>query len=456
MAVSFREIDAFYDHMTRCIIPGPRSLSYFAFVLLLPGALLIPPSILSHRQLASVFLPMIIACEFHAWQTSAALDVISTTVLQWSFVLLVCYDPRRDFRRVYWEKAPSKGSEGAGEFRVRKEQVYPDRKFVERLWWVLTLVISIRLTGWKIRDPSHDRKQSILPNVSRIAFLRHAFGTVLLSYVLLDISGYYTHQDPYFTTSATDVDAALPTDALQGPAAVVQQTLSYLPPRLVRSTIIASQLYSLIAGGFYPVTFPVVTLNVLGVIPDEWSPHTWPSFFGAFLAVRRRGLRGLWGSWWHQMNRQIDATPGNLLADRTGLVEGSMSRGMVVATVAFGLSGWMHMGMIPPSPKSRLMTPSEMRLSVAAFFWIQPLGFAIEDLVTTALYRTISNIKMSVVADVVVLLWVACWLSWTLPMLTAPFRELGYWTIYPVPFSVLNGLAGSGWSTWSRSTFGSL
>ena len=455
MAVSFREIDAFYDHMTTCIIPGPRSLSYFAFALLLPGALLIPPSVLSHRQLASIFLPLIIACELHAWQASAALDVISTTVLQWSFVLLVCYDPRRDFRRVHWEKALSEGSEGAGDLMVRKEEVYPDRNFVKRLWWVLTLVISIRLTGWKIGNLSHDRKQSILPNASRTSFLRHALGLFLLSYVLLDISGYYSHQDPYFTTSTMDVDAALPINALQGPGAVVQRTLSYLPPRLVRSTIIASQIYGFIAGGFYPVTFPIVALNVLGVIPDEWSPHTWPRFFGAFSVVRRRGLRGLWGSWWHQMNRQIDATPGKLLADHTGLVEGSMSRSMVVTTVAFGLSGWMHMGMIPPSPNSRLMTPSEMRLSVAAFFWIQPLGFAFEDLMT-ALYRRISHIKMSAVADVVVLLWVACWLSWTLPMLTAPFRELGYWTIYPVPFSFLNGLAGSGWSTWSRSTVGGL
>ncbi len=148
------------------------------------------------------------------------------------------------------------------------------------------------------------------------------------------------------------------------------------------------------------------------------------------------------------MNRQINATPGRVLADHVGFKDDSIPRKMIITTIAFGFSGWMHMGMIPPDPISTNMTPHQMRWNVAAFFWIQPIGFVVEFLVTTVIKQTAPGLMSPALSSFVVLVWVSAWLCFTLPLLTAPFRELGYWTVYPVPFSVLSGVAGNGWSTW--------
>ena len=450
LASSWSRFCAFYNHLTLHIIPGPRSLSYFTFILLLPGALLIPPTTLSRRQLGFIFLPIIVASEIHAWRMSGVLDVISTTVLQWSLVLLTCYDPRRDFTRVWWEEASVLNSDEKPEKAelVVREMAYPET-LVERIPWVLTLLVSIRLTGWRTGDSFHDQRQPNPRNLTRVAFLRHALSISVLNYFLVDISAFYARRDPYFTTSGMSVDATFHRTVLPpGIGGILLGLLRRLPPRLVRSSVLAAHIYGLVAGGFYPVTFPVLGLNALGIVPDEWSPHTWPMFFGSFSAVQAKGLRGLWGSWWHQMNRQIDATPGRFLADNMGLSTRSVLHRMVVLMVAFGFSGWMHMGMVPPKPLSTRVTPHEMRLNVAVFFWAQPLGFAVEYAATTILERSFSRGTRWPIAKLVVLTWVSAWLCLTLPLLTIPFRELGYWTVYPIPFSVLNGLIGAGWRTW--------
>ena len=452
LASTWSSLCTFYNHLTLHIIPGPRSLSYFIFILLLPCALLIPPTVLSHRQLGFTFLPLIVACEIHAWQASGVLDVISTTVLQWSLVLLICYDPRRDFKRVWWEetKVPNGGQETQKTSLVVREKAYP-KNFSERIPWVLTLLVSIRLVGWRTGDSFHDKRQPTPRGVTKIAFLRHALGISVLNYILVDISAYYARTDPYFTTSETKVDAPFSNmTTAPGVAGIIFDLIRQLPPRLVRSSILAAHIYGLVAGGFYPATFPVLGLNALGIVPDEWSPHTWPMFFGSFSAVQARGLRGLWGSWWHQMNRQIDATPGRVLADNMGVGKGSLSRKMIVTVVAFGFSGWMHMGMIPPKPLVTKVTPQEMRSNVAAFFWVQPVGFAVEVVVTMALDKIAPKAKHWPVSSLVVLVWVSAWLCLTLPLLTVPFRELGYWTVYPIPFSIVSRLAGDGYWTWQR------
>ncbi len=434
----------FYDHLTRRIVPGPRSSSYFIPFLLLPVALLIPPSVMSHRQIYVVFLPLIYACQIHAWLQIGGLEVISLTLTLWSFVLLVLRDPRRTHRRIRLIAQSGTGKDVGKGRDAFMEEGYPE-SLAKRIPWVLTLLVSIRLAGWKIGDPSHDKTQPA-PRLTRVAFSKHALIIIVQAFAILDATSCYVLTDPYFVTPGMGVDEPFPPPSTNLPTLL--GTLRILPPRLLRSTVLAGQVYAMVTSMFYLPTIPVVGLNAIGVLPGEWSPHTWPVLFGSFSAVGERGLRGLWGSWWHHFNRHITSTPGRELAQVMGIPTTS-SLGYVFLTVsAFSLSGVIHMGMIPPEPAPSLTSVNMMRLYLAAFFWAQIPAFQIELIVSKLVATSVPSVSRFPTTRILVLLWVAGWLSLTLPLLSVPFREIGYWRHFPLPVSLFRGLAGKRWLTW--------
>ncbi len=439
---SLSELASFYEHLTHHIVPGPNSYSYFVPFLLLPAALLIPPSVLSRRQLAFLFLPAIYACQIHSWY-AGSIDVISLDLALWSFVLLGCRDPRRTHRRI-WVSGSSASGDGKRSGEDVVEEAYPE-ELARRIPWVFTLLVSLRLTGWKIGEPSHDRTQPPA-RLSRSAFVRHAVNTVVQSYLILDAAAFYARTDPYFITAGMEVDNPYPPPSAEMATWLV--IVRQLPPRLVRSSVLAGQSYAMVTGMFYIPMIPVVGLNAVGLLPHEWSPHTWPLPFGPFSAVPKRGLRGLWGQWWHGINRQLTAPPGRWLAQEVDIPTKSVAGYALLTISAFFFSGVMHMGLIPPEPHSSLYSASWMRLHVAGFFWSQIPAFGIEVAVSTLVARFIPQALDWPVTRALVTIWTAAWLCLTLPLLTVPFRELWYWHHYPVPASLLQGLSGKGWWTW--------
>lgn len=442
---SLTELAGFYEYLTRHVVPGPNSYSYFVPFLLLPAALLTPPSVLSRHQLAFLFLPAIFACQIHSWYT-AGIDVISMDLTLWSFVLLACRDPRRTHRRV-WIAASSvsvRGKSPGGEVEDVVEEAYPET-LAKRIPWVCTLLVSLRLTGWKIGEPSHDKTQPPA-RLSRSAFLKLAVSIVIRSYLILDATTFYARTDPYFTTSGMEVDHRFPAPSAETATWLV--ILRLLPPRLVRSSVLAGQIYAMVTGMFYIPMIPMVGLNAAGVVPYEWSPHTWPLPFGPFSAVSEMGLRGLWGKWWHGMNRQITAPPGRSLAQALGVPTRSTPGFALLTISAFFFSGVMHMGLIPPEPQTSLVSARWMRLHVAGFFWTQIPAFGFEIAVSKLVARLIPQALDWSVTRASVIAWTVAWLCLTLPLLTVPFRELWYWHHYPVPVSLLQGLSGKDWWTW--------
>ena len=450
----WQQFNTLYYNLTHHIVPGPNAFSYAVPCILLPTALLIPPTTLSHHQLASFFFPVICSWQIHAW-LAGGIDVIGVNLLLWSFVLLVLRDPRRTHRRIWVSRrgaaqgesedsgkilVASEGSEG----EVVREEPYPE-DLRRRVSWILTLLVSLRLTGWEIGETSHNRTQPP-PTLSRVDFLRIAGPMVFYDYLIMDFTSSYTQIDPYFNTSNLSVDTPIPVFAECSPFLLVM--LRLLPPRLVRSSVLAAQAYAMVTFMFFLPTIPAIGLNAIEILPDEWSPHTWPVFFGQFSNVWKRGLRGLWGSWWHSMNRQITATPGHELAVAIGLPAKSSLAFAMLTVSAFFFSGVIHMGLIPPEPKSELMTANMMRLIVGAFFWLQVPAFAVEIAVAKMTAAFIPTARVWRLTRLLVLMWVACWMCLTLPLLALPFREIGYWHYYAVPVSLLRGVAGKGWITW--------
>lgn len=438
-----------YHDLVTHIVAGPISLSYFIPFVLLPTALCIPPSILSRGQVTSLFLPVIIAFQLHAWYAMGGLDVISVNLTVWSFVLLVCYDPRSTFSRLLlyrqYSVAPEKARTPLNRSRLFYVQERYPASLSDRIPWVLTLLVSLRLSNWKIGEPSHDRRQPVRP-ITRMEFCVYASFLALQSFLILDVTSTWARHDPYFHTSGMSIDD--PWQLSTTDNSKYSSLVRRLPPRVSRTLVLAGQAYACITqGGSLPV-IPIVGLNAIGLWPDEWSPHTWPIFFGPFSAVGRRGLRGLWGTWWHQTNRYL-STPGRSLAQASGIPTGSTLGYMMQVVSAFSLSGVMHTGLIPPRPRATAMTAMEMRFLVASFFWIQTLGIAIELCILKATRRIHVQISSSALGRCCTLVWVMLWLSYTLPLLAIPFKELGYWRYPLVPISMINWLSGRGWWVWS-------
>ncbi|MCJ1394296.1 hypothetical protein MMC18_007174 [Xylographa bjoerkii] len=360
--MSFPFYDA-YQHLITHIVPGPNSISYFIPLLLLPIALIIPPSVLSRSQLSLIFLPPIHACFLHSCLFGGGLDVISADVVVWSTVLIALQDVRGTYKRIHAVESQRKEPTPSPEAAAPSTQ---DHKTLQRssdelptwqesyptiLWprvrWILALLPSIRLSGWKIGDPAHDSTQPPTP-LTRRAYLRHAVLIAITSFLLLDTAAYIVRHDPYFTDRSISISSPYPssfsTPNKPNTFPLPLTPFHILPPRILRPLVIATHIYALITLGGAVATTPLLLL------PTPFSPHLYPMFFGPFSSVLDRGLRGLWGTWWHQTMRYPTSMPGRALAQYLDLPPGGRGDYALRTISAFGLSGWIHGGLVPPEP----------------------------------------------------------------------------------------------------------
>ena len=446
-----------YNFLTLHLVPGPRSVSYGAPWILVLAALLVPPEILSHRQLYLCFLPPIYASIFHACLAMGVMDVLSVQMTLWSTVLLALCDPRRDFRRVRTgsSKSNSIRKKGFPDLRSLKDQApeaapkstweepYP-QDFIQRIYWVSALLVSPRFSNWKTGELSHDRKQPA-PGMTRRAYLKQVLTIIIPSLLLLDAGSFYTAIDPYFSQRIS-IDQALPDLSTKIP---VWAALRVLPPRLVRTVALAARIYGQLSAAFLIPAVPILGLNALGLVSDEWSPHTWHMLFGSFSTMLNHGLRGFWGAWWHQISRETASRPGRALACSLGIPSSTMMGYAILIFSAFLFSGIQHAGLIPSQPLHSTMSVPSLKLHIAGFFWAQIPAFAVEITVSTLTRQYFPDFRGTFMARLLTSGWILVWMCLTFPLLAIPLREMGFLTFYPIPVSLCQWLAGNGWSTWS-------
>lgn len=434
-----------FDYVATHIIPLPNNPSYFLAVLLLPTALLIPPSVLSHRTLCALFLPLIYALQLHACFKMGCVDVVMTDLALWSFHLLAFRDPRQDFKRVglkeysHSVKQDSKKLKKATEVEIW-EQGYP-ADAAPRISWVLSLLLAFRFTNWKIGNATHDREQPYR-GISRLEYIKKASIQILQSLILMDLAATYIQTDPYFFKNI-NITTPFPPSTSSTPTALA--ILRHLPPWVVRMSALGAQICSAVNIMFI---LPALIGTAVNVLPDHWSPHTWPLMFGPFSVIIENGLRGLWGSFWHQMTRHMASVPGRAFNELVGISTSSTIGYVSLVTSAFLFTGILHTGLVPLQPLKPDFSANEMRLYMASFFWVQVIGICIE-LLGARIFRSVSMKLPSIVRGAMVLIWTAGWLGFTLPLLAIPFRGLGYWDSYPVPVSPTQGIWGQGWFPWS-------
>lgn len=458
-----------YTYLVRHIVPGPQSVTWFIPLLALPVALLIPRTVLSRWQSICTFMPIITLSVLHAWYAMGTVDVITSNALLWSAFLLAIRDPWRDFRWV--EDIPgdkstniastingNDGDESDDAVEVSpdptqsllptkpataedvKEVPYPST-LSQRLPWVGLLIVSIRLFGWRIGYPSHDRRQPTPSSFSsRSQFLLVSVTASIAAYLTLDVTHAYIQRDEYFTNPGLSYSSQL--------------AISLgIYPLIFRTAILAAQLLSFMGlGFFFPATFAVL-LNLIGLVPDFWSPHTWPSYLGPPSAMMYYGVRGFWGRFWHQTMRWTVSGPGIAISDALRLYDRGVVRFVLVNAVAFFLSGFIHMGLVPPEPIWATISVGEIRWCLLGFFWVQSLGIILEAAMAWLILR-LTGVRTWQTGigwwtrAVVTLMWVYLWFTMTTIPLFEAGRQLGWWRVWPVPVSFWQGLRGEGWLAW--------
>lgn len=436
MTVSLEELKRHYFELITTVVPGPASLTYFIPLLLLPLGLLVPPSVLSHGQLCAIVLPISILATASAWYDLGGNDVISTDSLYLTLFLYFFKDPRHDFRRIIRPTdsphVHASGKDGnATESKASVLETYP-KTLSGRLVWATMLPQSRPLHDWIIRNPGHDRRA--LENFQHPTRSEFAMDVCLrllpVLTIFMPLSKQLATNDPYFSNPmwSTNRPVQLGTN---GDKPMPRLLKTVLPLSMLRPVTMAMYAYSLLITVFLPPMLAAVMLNAVGAIPEGWSPHTWRPHFGPFSAITRHGIRGFWGRWWHQQMRHIVSEPGRWLSAKCGLVDcgwhGTLKY-MLICASAFFLSGITHAGLVPPNPRFATVSANELRLGLAGFFWVQPVGIAFELLIVEPILRMLPTQSLQGCLRVV---WTSCFLCYSCTYLVLPFNQLGYWNILP-------------------------
>ncbi|KAJ4985216.1 hypothetical protein SVAN01_09258 [Stagonosporopsis vannaccii] len=446
MRLLLRELKKYYFDLITTIVPGPASWSYFVPLILLPLGLLVPPSILSHGQLGAIILPISIAATLHSWLTMGGNDVISTDCLYMTLFLYLFKDPRRNFKRATRFEG-REGPEESHELRTNRSmkgykllkkrpvvlETYPET-FTGRLAWAMMLPQSRPLHDWIIGNSGHDQRVLYSSqHPTRLDFTTDMLSRMLpVLFIFLPLSRQLARHDSYFDNTAWSIFD--PTESGHGGEGKIASLIRGLLPLFVlRPIVMAMYAYSLLLTLFLPPMALPVLLNALRIIPDSWSPHTWRPHFGPFSAIMKHGIRGFWGQWWHQQMRHIVSEPGRWIATRLGLADHGWQKSfkyMLVCISAFTLSGITHLGMVPSKPRFATVDTNVLRLNLAAFFWIQPVGIAIELSVLEPVLRALPS-SMREVHGLLRLLWTIVFICSSCTFFVVPFKQLGYWDIIP-------------------------
>ncbi|KAI9652356.1 MAG: hypothetical protein M1831_006834 [Alyxoria varia] len=500
----------FYDHLTTHIVPGPRSLSYFIPMLLLPIALLIPPPsghlhdrknfTLSTKKLRLFFLPLVWACTLRAWLAMRGLDVISLDVALWFTYLLGTKDARLDFSRSVTVFSRSSSTDAAGGVKMdsqhssshctpssadcddgeiqstRRFRSYPSAgSLSDRLAWVFTLLVSIRLNGWCVDSRSHDVRQiHAPPSPTRTRYTLDLLPMLLLNiFVFFPILTVLVHRDPAIT-SVSSLD--LPQSTLESSLAsrIKPKNITNLTPM----TLTLYTYVTLTTAFNLELPFICLTNYLFKIPPDEWSPQNLAPYFGSFKeGVLDVGLRGLWGKWWHQYMRftcggvaegivnlvasgsrseqplEKDQSITNVKLNTFGGAEPSAShvsynrtrtKDAATILIAFTLSGLTHTGMVPPAHDQAM----EFRMRILSFFLLQGVGIIVEELAWSIARKRPkhsqgsgeiqtknksvkeASVSAKAVKRVAHLSFVLFWL-WlvSVPLLVPVFDGLGWWVV---------------------------
>ena len=388
-----------------------------------------------------------------------------------AFALLGYYDVRKDFKRV---KEGSLNDSSESVDKVASEGYPADLK--KRLSWVLTLLVSLRLGNYLIGDSSHDQKQLKVAR-HRPTYYRYFLETVFMAtctFATLDIISMYTSNfssNEFFKLRNEMYEQG---GRFQFSALVV--FLGELWAALSLYTFYLPSLLAFILLSPFPSLYhsssisPLSLSNHFGPTSSIWNPTESSPIWG---------LRAFWGRFWHQNMRIMTTTPGLALTDMFSVPKRSFLRYVIMLISGFFWSGIIHMGMIPPEPFGTPYTAWQLRIRIAAFFWLQTMGIGVEvfiDHMLTDKPRESHTVRanfvptkekygnaaprtqpqprrrLGILGKSLIIVWTLSFIGITAWHTIRPVgRELGWWSVSGAPISVVAWLRGD--QDWHRQWF---
>ncbi|ORY65810.1 membrane bound O-acyl transferase family-domain-containing protein [Pseudomassariella vexata] len=343
---------------------------------------------------------------------------------------------------------------GASQEFVYDWQEYPeDAPFLTRLDWAFDIVSTLRMTGWNwaipVLPPYKPMPLSRMSNHSRFGYTRHTnrrdlvterlIFNIIPSYLIIDFCATLITQDPYFILGPNH-NYPLP------------PYLASLPPALLSIERTTLGFISILSALQLSWNFGVLCLALLFPPILGFRAHPWhlPSFQGSFTAVLDYGLKGFWGTWWHQSFRVGFSAPTQWLVNRGYVKKGSSGHAAVGALVAFALSGFVHAsGSYSTVPKTRPWEP-------CIFFLLSGVGAQVQAMCSRMLKRQIEGLPRWA-RRAGNFAFTAVWLHFSCGFLFDDFGRSALFLYEPVPFSVMRwmglGTPGDRWWRYDRDTF---
>lgn len=322
-------------------------------------------------------------------------------------------------------------------------QSYPSN-LGQRVSWVLDLLLNFRGPGWNWAIPplpslpaqvqyelGSSTSSALSASISSTGLQRFStrrdlflnrITRVLIGCLLLDFVKTVIGTDPYFTFGPNTY--ALPPHL---------DKLSLLVLNLYRQVLMLCGIISALEAVFALVSIfntCVLGPRVLGLRGEPWYyATTW----GSISIISRKGLNGLWGSWWHQTFRMAFSAPTNYLITHGYIQARSKTTKSLSLFFAFAISGFMHAGgsMTQLGP-SRPWSPP-------AFFMLQALGVFLQSSIASLLHVYIARLPAPV-RHAGNWVFTLAWMFGTAPLLLDDLSRGGVWLFEPVPVSLLRGL----------------
>ncbi|KAL8642019.1 MAG: hypothetical protein Q9228_001252 [Teloschistes exilis] len=296
-------------------------------------------------------------------------------------------------------------------------QAIPE-EFTRRLCWCLDLVGSVRGLHWSLNSAEcweQAIKETQARQRQKIPSLKELLLRLILGLVATDCLKALIAADPCFWGR---VDAE---------CHINLGSLTLLPKLDQVSRLITAFLVIYLAIQVLSTLGNVLFLHVLGPsLAGTWG-HPWAHApaFGDFSAIGSHGLRGFWGSWWHQFFRLTLDSPASAVARLlTGDESGRTARTVRMVT-AFLISGALH-----ACASLTLWGPSQPSHTFY-FFALQPVG------ILTQAALAIPSLSPPMLCTVANFGFTAYWLLVTSPLLVGDYASGALWMTEAIPFSIL-------------------
>ncbi|KAK4169998.1 membrane bound O-acyl transferase family-domain-containing protein [Cladorrhinum sp. PSN259] len=269
-------------------------------------------------------------------------------------------------------------------------------QFVSRFKFGFATMFSWRFVDTPYRARGLPELDEKLRN-SRSAFLTHTLMTIIVCYLILDVMD--ASADPAVTDKFYSLDKVAFFSRIR------QVSAEEFVMRIFAALGLGAGLVSVQRGVYSICAFVTVAAGF-------YAPEDWPPFNGSFGDIQ--SLRSFWSTFWHQTNtHRLRVTSNWVLFDVFRLPRGSKAARYARPCIIFLLSAVFHVAIDVSSG----MLPSES--GAMRFFTIQPLGIAVEDLITWILSGSMTA-KPTLLQRWGGALWVLLWMTWTVPAYMFP------------------------------------